>query len=82
MKYIAIYVGAPVSAITHYGKIKDGGILFDEGTERYTILLDGPAEALPHVIPLGNINAATTRSPRYVKLDTLLGADTYGDLTT
>ena len=81
MRYIAIYVGAPVSAITHYGKIKDNGISFDEETERYTIELDGPAKPLPHIIPLGNIHAAATRSPRYVKLDTLLSADTYEDLT-
>ena len=81
MRYIAIYVGTPVSAITHYGKIKNDGLIFDERTERYTVLLDGPAKPLPHRIPLGNINAAATRSPRYVKLDTLLGADTYEDLT-
>ncbi|MEY8352827.1 hypothetical protein AALB39_05635 [Lachnospiraceae bacterium 54-53] len=81
MKYIAIYVGAPVSAITHYGKLKEDGILFDEDTERYTVLLDGPAKQLPHAIPLGNINAAATRYPRYVKLSTLLSADTYEDLS-
>ncbi len=46
MRYIVIYVGAPVSTITHYGKIKDDGILFDESAKRYTILLDGPAEPL------------------------------------
>lgn len=81
MKYISIYVGAPVSAITHYGKIKDAGISFDESTERYTIELDGPAKPLPHNIPLGSIHAAATRSPRYVKLDALMSADTYEDLT-
>lgn len=81
MKYVAIYVGTPVSAITHYGKIKDGGILYDDSSERYTILLDDSAIPLPHTIPLGNINAAATRSPRYVKLDTLLNAETYEDLT-
>ena len=82
MRYIAIYVGAPVSAITHYGKIKQDGIIFDENTERYTVHLDGTAKQLSHPIPLGNINAAATRSPRYIKLSGLLSADTYADLTT
>lgn len=80
MKYIAIYVGSPISAITHYGKIRDGGIVLDPVTERYTLFLDGSAKKLEHPIPLGSINAAATRSPRYVKLETLLSAETYEDL--
>lgn len=80
MKYIAIYVGSPISAITHYGKIKRNGIEPDPETGYYTISLDGSAKKLEHSIPLGNIHASATRSPRYVKLETLLSADTYEDL--
>lgn len=80
LKYIAIYVGAPISMITHYAKIAPNGFVYDEIEKRYVVLLDGTAIQLENPIPLGAISAASTRAPRYTTLQKILTAEQYKDL--
>ena len=75
IKYLAIYVNAPVSAITHYAKI-DKLVKYSSGYK--AILSD--IYKLDNSIPLGKINALYTRPNRYVTLEKLFSAKTYEDL--
>lgn len=80
LRYIAIYVGSPVSKITHYARIAPNGFVYDETERKYRILFDGQAIALDRPVALGGVSAAATRAPRYTTLAKLLAAETYGDL--
>lgn len=80
LKYIAVYVGAPRSKITHYAKIAEDGFEYDENEKKYIIHFDGQAIELEHPIPLGSASAASTRAPRYTTLQKLLTAEEYKDL--
>ena len=78
VKYIAIYVGKPVSAITHYAKVKEY-ILSSRYPSKYLIELEKPIP-LSHKIELGSISAASLRAPKYTTLDKLLKAKEVSDL--
>lgn len=80
LKYIAIYVGAPLSKITHYGKIAPDGFQYDDEEGKYIVYLDGEAIELENPIPLGEASPASTRAPRYTTLQKLLMAEQYKDL--
>lgn len=80
LKYVSVYVGAPVSKITHYAKIAQDGFEYDEEERKYIIHFDGQAIELENPIPLGDISAASTRAPRYTTLQKLLTAEEYSDL--
>jgi len=80
IKYIAAYVGKPVSAITHYAKVKKNGFEYVEEEGKYVVHFSGSAIELPHSIPLGDSSPASTRAPRYTTLHKLLNAKKYGDL--
>lgn len=80
IKYIAIYVGAPVSAVTHYAKVAENGFVFDAAEEKYVVHLAGDPVPLDAPIPLGAISPAAVRSPRYTTLNKLLHAEKYADL--
>lgn len=75
IKYLAIYVNSPVSAITHYAEI-DYLTSYPSG---YKAKLSN-IKQLPQPIPLGNLNASYVRPNRYVMLSKLLSAKTYADL--
>ena len=78
VKYIAIYVGKPVSAITHYAKVKEY-IPSTRYPSKYLIELEKPI-SLSHKIELGSISAASLRAPKYTTLDKLLKAKEVSDL--
>lgn len=80
LKYIAIYVGAPISKITHYAKIAPDGFEYDADEKKYIVHFEGQAIELENPIPLGGISAASTRAPRYTTLQKLLMAEEYKDL--
>ena len=81
IKYVASYVGAPVSAITHYSVVKEIRLTNNKDQKgKYEIIFDGEAIPLSKPVPLGNTNANAMRSPRYTKLETLLKAETIDDL--
>lgn len=80
IKYVAIYVGAPISAITHYAKVADNGFVFDEDERKYIIKFSSSAVKLPTPIPLGSISPASVRSPKYTTLNKLLHAEKFADL--
>ena len=66
IKYIAIYVGAPTSAITHYAKVK-----MIEGKETKNIILEEPI-TLKNKVILGSLKPF--RNVRYSTLKKLLKA--------
>lgn len=80
LKYIAIYVGAPISKITHYAKIAQNGFEYNENEKKYLIHFEGQAIELENPVPLGGISAASTRAPKYTTLQKLLMAEQYKDL--
>ena len=72
VKYIAIYRGQPVSAITHYAKVKE----FQDDPERNekVCIFDGAPKKLPHEIKLGSRNACFFQGTKYTSLESLLNA--------
>lgn len=80
IRYVAVYVGTPVSKITHYAKVAPNGFQYDDIEKKYRIHFEGQAIVLEHPIPLGGISAASTRAPKYTTLQKLLTAEQYKDL--
>lgn len=80
MRYLAIYVGAPTSGITHYAGIASYQRDPDH-SGRYMILLDGAPQALQHTVAAGDPSlAAGMRSCRYTALHVLQCARSLQDL--
>lgn len=79
LKFIAIYRSAPVSAITHYAKIKR--IEFSEEKNCNVCYFEGTPIELPNKINLGNKPGCFFRGPKYTSLDSLLNAKTADDIT-
>lgn len=78
IKYIAIYRSAPMSAVTHYAKIKK--FEYNEKYKKYSIILDGRPIRLDRTIKLENLDPNAMRSPRYVKLAELKEAKNLKEL--
>lgn len=78
MRYVAVYIGAPTSGITHYAQIS--GYEPMPGEIPGYKLLFGQPEELPHIVELGGMNAAGLRRPRYTTLALLLEAKTMDEL--
>lgn len=81
LKYIAIYRGAPISAITHYARIKEfrKELRYDEHgecEECKVCYFDGGAIELPNKITLGNKPSIFFRGGggKYTFLESLLNA--------
>lgn len=72
LKYIAIYRGAPVSAITHYAKIKE--FVYDRERKCKVCHFEGSAVKLPNEIKLGSKDACFFVGAKYTSLDSLLNA--------
>ena len=78
IKYIGIYLGSPISAITHYAKVLD----YKESKQypgKYIVYIDEIRE-LPNRVKLGNCSPAATRSPKYTTLEKLKKSSTIEDL--
>lgn len=80
VKYLAIYIGAPYSRITHYARVAENGFLLDEEKQKYIVFLEGEPIALEHPVVLGSTPPAATRAPRYTTLEKLLSAQEIKDL--
>lgn len=78
LKYVALYVGKPVSGITHYGEISQ---IIDSGNNnKKIIILSGAPISLGRTVTLGSINSNAVRPPRYTTLKKLLNAREISDL--
>lgn len=77
VKYLALYRGTPVSAITHYAEIVKVGEKNSSGKRR--IELKEPIE-LPSPIKLGDIHVNNVRKHFYTTLDKLQQATTVEEL--
>lgn len=80
IKYVACYVGAPVSAITHYAEVEKIEMVNIEGKQKYVIYFKGAAKKLDSPIPIGKASSMSVRANRYVTLEKLKAATTYEDL--
>jgi len=78
LKYIAIYRGQPISAITHYAKINK--IVFDHEKECKVCYFDGEPQELPNSIDLGCKDSCFFVGAKYTKLEHLLNAKTATDI--
>lgn len=72
LKYIAIYRGRPVSAITHYAKIKE--FKYDQEKKCKVCYFEGSAITLPNKIKLGNKDGCFFVGTKYTSLENLLNA--------
>lgn len=79
LKYIAIYRSTPLSAITHYAKIKD--ITFDVERSCYVCHFDGEPIELPNKVGLGNKPGCFFRGPKYTSIESLLNASTADEIS-
>lgn len=73
LKYIAIYRGRPISAITHYAKIKE--FKYDEARGCKVCYFEGSAIELPNKIKLGNKDACFFVGTKYTSFESLLNAE-------
>ena len=80
IKYIALYVGQPLSKITHYGKVKEIKVAENLSSKKYIILLEDKPIELQNPIELGNTSPIATRSIKYTTLNKLKTAKEYKDL--
>lgn len=80
IKFVACYVGAPVSAITHYAEVKKIEMVTIEGKQKYIIYFKGEAKKLDRPIPIGRASSMSVRANRYVTLEQLKLARSYEDL--
>lgn len=72
LKYIAIYRGQPVSAITHYARIKE--FHYDEEKGCKVCYFSGDAIELEHKVNLGEKDPCYFIGPKYTTLESLLKA--------
>ncbi len=73
IRYLALYIKAPVGQITHYVAVKQNG--FEQAENgKYIIHFEGNPVPLNHPVPLGTASPASVRSPRYTTLEKLLTA--------
>ena len=79
LKYIAVYRGAPVSAITHYAKVKE--IKYSEEKECNVCYFEGSPIELPNKIGLGSKPGCFFRGPKYTSIESILNAATADDIT-
>ena len=74
LKYIAVYRGAPVSAITHYAKVKE--ITYSKEKKCNVCYFEGAPIKLPHDIVLGSKSGCFFRGAKYTSIESLLNATT------
>ena len=80
IKYIALYVGAPQSSITHYATVAPGGFEYVPELGKYRIRLQGGPVELPRPVPLGSASPMSVRSPKYTTLQKLMSANEFREL--
>ena len=78
LKYIAIYRGAPVSAITHYAKVKEFKYLEDK--KYYVCYFDGKPFEFANEITLGSKPGCFFRGAKYTTIESLSNAKTADDI--
>ena len=78
LKYISVYRGQPISAITHYAKIK--GFRYDPDRKCKVCYFDGDPIELPNKIVLGNKDACYFIGAKYTSLESLLNSTTADEL--
>lgn len=79
LKYIAIYRGQPISAITHYAKIKE--FKYDQERKCKVCYFDGDPIELPTKVILGDKDACYFIGAKYTSLESLLNATCADELT-
>ena len=72
LKYIAIYRGKPISAITHYAKIKE--FKYDSEKQCKVCYFEGEPIELPYKIKLGEKDGCFFVGTKYTSLECLLNA--------
>ncbi len=77
LQWIAVYQTSPISAITHYARLKRIEIIGMDG--RYKLVFDETSKFSPS-INWGNTNSSGIQGQRYTMISKLLKAKTIDDL--
>jgi len=80
IKYLAIYVGAPLSRITHYVAVNERNFVYNAAEGKYIIEFDREPVALDNPVPLGDVSGAATRVAKYTTLERLMSAKEFKEL--
>ncbi|MCI8594130.1 MAG: hypothetical protein HFF09_02600 [Oscillospiraceae bacterium] len=80
IKYVALYVGAPQSSVSHYAKVAPNGFVYDKREKKYKIKLAGDPIELPRPIPLGSTPSQAVRTLKYTTLAKLFTANEFCEL--
>ena len=78
IKYIAMYQVAPISQITHYGKVDR--IESYRNTGKYKLCLDGSPIKLQKPVGLGKNPHLKPQGPKYAALEDILSANSLDDV--
>ncbi len=78
LKYISIYVGKPISAISHYAEIDS--FEFNKLEKKYVVHFKSNPKELEKIVPLGKAKPSSVRSPKYTTLEKLKSASDYTEL--
>ena len=80
LRYICLFIGAPISNISYYAEIDKFEEKIIDNRKKYRIYIKNGLKKLPHPVPRGDLNAMHVRSPRYTTLDKIKNAKEYSDL--
>lgn len=78
IKYIAVYQTAPISAVTHYAKVKEI-IDSDVDINKKVVIFEGKAIELENHIKIG-LNPSLLQRSRYTKFDKLFESESLDEL--
>ena len=81
IKYIALYVGSPCSAIIKYAEVDHfEEVIMKDKQRKYIVHLKGPIHDLNNPVELGKTSSTFARGIKYTTLEKLLNAKEYSDI--
>lgn len=80
LKFLGLYIGVPIQAVTHVAEIDHYEEREFNGKIKYIFYIKDKPIELENPVKLGSINPQATRSPKFTRLTTLKKAKEFKDL--